>query len=55
MYEVELMRLGECSGEGISGAPFAWKNIGADRSSPMVDPTAELLDLIAGGIESPLA
>lgn len=49
--EVETVELGlggaKC-GEGEackSGVPFAWKNLGCDLSSPMSDPTADLLEL----------
>lgn len=39
-----------------SSVPLTWKNLGCDRSSPIVDPTADALELWGGGgIDSPLA
>ena len=56
---VELGLGGGKCGEGEacrSGVPLAWKNFGCDRSSPIVDPTTDVLELWGGGgIESPFA
>jgi hypothetical protein len=56
---VELGLGGAKCGDGEacrSGVPLAWKNLGCDRSSPTLDPTADALELWGGGgIESPLA
>ena len=39
-----------------SGVPLAWKNLGCDRSSPIVDPAADVLERLGGGgIVPPLA
>jgi len=60
--EVEILepgRGGAKCGDGEacrSGVPFAWKNLGCDRSSPTSDPTADRLELGAtDGMVSPLA
>lgn len=55
----ELGLAGAKCGEGDSwrsGVPFAWKNFGCDLSSPILDPTAEPLELCGGGgMDSPFA
>jgi hypothetical protein len=46
---------GRCGEAWRSGYPFAGKNFGWARWSPMLDPTADADELWGAGIDSPLA